>query len=85
MRPFGSAAAGLLALGVISGAFPVQSDYADCMETYRSYLEELSRKQMSPERRAALHRWAKRVYDACETGDLDDPKGLFERLDRNRY
>lgn len=73
-------AIGLLALGVMSGT-SVQSNF-ECMESYKRHLEKLRSKEVSPERRAALHRWALRVYDACETGDLENAKGLFERLER---
>jgi hypothetical protein len=74
----------LVAVGVIAGAVPGQSD-ADCAAVYKSYVDELNRKDISPQQRAALHRWARRVYDACETGDVDNPRYLFERLDRNHY
>jgi hypothetical protein len=68
----------------MSGAVSGES-YINCAEIYRSYLDELKRKEMAPERRAALYRWAQRVYNACETGHLEDPKGLFEKLDRDRH
>ena len=80
---FRSAVIGLIALGFISSAISEQSTI-DCAGTYKSYLEELKRKEISPERRAVLRRWALRVYNACETGDLEDAKGLFERLDREK-
>lgn len=79
-----SAVIGLIALGFASGAISEQSTI-DCAGTYKSYLEELERKEISPGRRAVLRRWALRVYSACETGDLEDAKGLFERLDREKY
>jgi hypothetical protein len=75
----------LLALGVAAPGGARDGAYADCAEIYRHYVEDLGRRPMSAQRRAALHRWARRAYDACETGDLDNPKGLFEGLDRNRY
>ena len=74
---------GLIALGFISSA--TAQSTMDCAGTYKSYLEELKRKQISPGRRAVLRRWALRVYNACETGDLEDAKGLFERLDKEKY
>ena len=75
---------GLIALGVMPGTSSGQSKI-DCAGAYKAYLEQLKRKEISRERRAALHRWGMRVYDACETGDLGDVKGLFERLDRQSY
>jgi hypothetical protein len=56
---------------------------ADCAETYKSNLEKLERMKISPERRAALRRWALRVYEACQTGDIEDAQGLFDRLKTN--
>jgi hypothetical protein len=40
---------------------------------------------ISSERLAAQRRRAKRIYDACITGDVHDPKALFDRLDVRRY
>jgi hypothetical protein len=74
----------LAAAGVLSGAISGESK-TNCGEAYNSFLKKLDRKQLSPERRAALHRWARRMYDACDTGDLDDAKALFERLEREGY
>ena len=74
----------LIALGFASSAISAQSTIG-CAGTYKSYLEELKRKEISPARRAVLRRWALRVYNACETGDLGDAKGLFERLDKEKY
>ena len=39
---------------------------------------------LSPEDRAALQRWTFRAYNACETGDLEDPKAVFDKLDRQK-
>jgi hypothetical protein len=54
----------------------------NCEGDYKSTLERLNRQRMPPERLAALSRKAQRVFDACQTGDLKEPKRLFERLDR---
>jgi hypothetical protein len=77
-----AAAIAVAAFGV--GTLPRQSS-SDCAEAYNSYLERLESKQISPERRAALRRWARRVYNACDTGDLENPTTLFERLERQGY
>ena len=71
----------LIALGGTFGVSPGHRNF-NCAEAYKSYLWELMRRELSIEQRVALHRWALRAYHACETGDLDDPKRLFERLDR---
>jgi hypothetical protein len=82
---FRFAVVSLIVLGGTPGASP-RSTASDCAAAYRTYLEELERKRMSSQRRAALHRWALRVYDACETGDLEfDVEELFERLERRKY
>ena len=80
-----SALAGLLALAVIArGALPGQGSVG-CAEAYKNYVENLQRRKISPEERRALHQWALRAYDACDTGDVPDVQGLFERLDRQRF
>lgn len=79
-----SALVGLLALAVMPGLLPGQSTVG-CFEAYKSYLEGLKQRKISPEQRKALHRWAMRAYDACESGDVPDVQGLFEKLDRERF
>ena len=57
----------------------------DCGKAYKDFWEKLEREiysKMPPEQLVVLSRRALRIYDACQTGDVDDPKGLFERLAR---
>ena len=76
----------LIVFGGTPGATPGQHPSDDCVAAYRTYLEELKHKRMSSQQRAALRRWALRVYDACETGDLEvEVEELFERLERRKY
>jgi hypothetical protein len=56
-----------------------------CGSIYKAYMDRLRGSTASSERWTALHRAALRAYDACETGDLDDAEGVFERLDRTKY
>jgi hypothetical protein len=58
----------------------------DCSARYKTFTERLSqeRGKMSGEQLAALNRRAQRIYDACQTGHLADPRALFEGLDRAR-
>jgi hypothetical protein len=56
-----------------------------CAEMYTAYMNRLKQSRVSPEQWATQHRFALRVYDACETGDLHDAEGLFARLDRSKY
>jgi hypothetical protein len=80
-----AALAGLFALAAIApGALPGQGAVG-CAEAYKNYVEDLQRRKISPEERRALHQWALRAYDACDTGDVPDVQGLFERLDRQRF
>jgi hypothetical protein len=79
-----SALVGLFALAVMPGILPGRSTVG-CAEAYKNYLEALKHRKISPEQRNALHRWALRAYDACETGDIPDVEGLFQRLDRERF
>ena len=43
---------------------------------------ERKKRTLSAEAQIALHRTALRIYDACLTGDLEDPGALFNKLDR---
>jgi hypothetical protein len=47
-------------------------------------LQDLVHRGLSPEDRAALQRWAFRAYNACETGDLENSKAAFEKLEREK-
>ena len=80
-----SALVGLFALAVmLPAALPGQSTVG-CIEAYKNYLEGLKHRKVSPEQRMTLHRWALRAYNACETRDVPDVEGLFERLERQRF
>ena len=60
----------------------------NCAEAHKGFLTRLDRGdfgKLSAEQLATHKRKAQRVYNACVTGDLDDPKALFDRLDANRY
>ncbi len=76
---------GMVGLGLMAIAASAQG--VDCGEAYRSAMDKLRRDELaqaSSERLAAMRRTAMRVYNACETGHLRDPKALFEKLDRAR-
>jgi hypothetical protein len=78
---------GLLAHGLIVNGAAAQ-DQTSCSEAHRRLLEKLEQQSsdmISSERLAAQRRRAKRIYDACITGDVHDPKALFDRLDVRRY
>ncbi len=75
---------GAVALGLIAAAVSAEGDF-DCQKAYQQFWEKLQREpsaKRSPERHAALSRKAQRIYEACMTNDVYDPKALFDRLDR---
>ena len=77
----------LVALWLVASALPAAGNF-DCDKAYQSFWGQLNRQKprdMSRERLASLQRWAQRAYDACLTGDVEDPAALFERLERERY
>lgn len=77
-------ASGLVILGLTAGAAAPQPNF-DCDKAYKAFWERLDREtyaKMPPEQLVVLSRKALRIYDACQTGDVEDAKGLFERLVR---
>ena len=75
-----------VALALMSVAVSAQGNI-DCAARYKIFVEKLTREEqrkMSGEQIAALNRRAQRIYDACLTGHLADPRRLFESLDRSR-
>ena len=79
-----SAVSGLVILGLTAGAAAPQPNF-DCDKAYKTFWQRLDREtyaKMPPEQLVVLSRKALRIYDACQTGDVEDAKGLFERLVR---
>ena len=63
-------------------------DKLDCGKAYKGFWEKLDREKyakISPEQLAGVSRMALRAYDACQAGDEQDARALFERLDRMRF
>jgi len=82
-----SALIGAAALGLIAGAALAQGKM-DCGKAYKGFWEKLEREKyskISPEQLAGVSRLALRAYDACQAGDEQDAKALFERLDKMRF
>jgi hypothetical protein len=70
---------------VVLTAFTAHSNGKnDCSSSYKSAIDKLRHMQIPPERFAVLSRRALRIYDACQTGDLEGANSFFERLDRWR-
>jgi hypothetical protein len=82
-----AAFAGVILLGPFATSAWAQS-HASCSDAHKMLLEKLEQQSsasLPPEQLAAQRRKAKRAYDACLTGDVHDPKALFERLDVRKY
>jgi hypothetical protein len=79
------AASLLLGLGVSGGAFAQPGP--NCGQAYKAMLNTIERKKptLSAEAQLARQRMALRLYDACQTGHLEHPGELFDKLDRDRY
>jgi hypothetical protein len=63
-------------------------DKMDCGRAYKSFWDKLERDKyakISPEQLAGVSRMALRAYDACQAGDEQDAKALFERLEKMKF
>lgn len=79
-----SALSGFAALALMAGTAAPQGTF-DCGKAYKGFWERLDHEtyvKMSPEQLVALTRKALRIYHACQTGDVEDVKALFERLEK---
>ena len=75
---------GLVVLGMMAGAAAPQPDF-DCARAYKDFWEKRDPQayaRITPEHLAGVSRMALRAYDACEAGDEQDAKSLFDRLQR---
>ena len=88
----GTALAACLALAVVwLNELPLGPQLGarmDCGVLYKDFWEKRDPQmyaRISPEQLAGVSRMALRAYDACEAGDEQDAKALFERLDRMRF
>jgi hypothetical protein len=78
---------GIVALGLVAGAAVAQGKM-DCGKAYKGFWEKLEREKyskISPEQLAGVSRLALRAYDACQAGDEQDAKALFQRLERMKF
>jgi hypothetical protein len=63
-------------------------DKMDCSKLYKDFWEKRDPRQtarISAEQLAGISRMALRAYDACEAGDEQDAKALFQRLERMKF
>jgi len=78
---------GLMALGLLAGAATAQTKM-DCSRLYKDFWEKLDREKfakISAEQLAGVSRMALRAYDACQAGDEQDAKALFDRLSKMQF
>ena len=78
---------GLVALGVMAGAASAQTKM-DCSRLYKDFWEKFDSQKyakISAEQLAGVSRMALRAYDACQAGDEQDAKALFDRLSRMQF
>jgi hypothetical protein len=85
-------ASAVLALAVI--ASPVLTTVAvaqtkmDCSRLYKDFWEKFDREKfakISAEQLSGVSRMALRAYDACQAGDDQDAKALFDRLNKMSF
>jgi hypothetical protein len=78
---------GFVALGVLAGAATAQTKM-DCSRLYKDFWEKFDREKyakISAEQLAGVSRMALRAYDACQAGDEQDAKALFDRLSKMSF
>ena len=60
----------------------------DCSRLYKDFWEKMDREKyakISAEQLAGVSRLALRAYDACQAGDEQDAKALFDRLSKMSF
>jgi hypothetical protein len=85
-------ASAVLALAVVATpaltTVAVAQTKMDCSRLYKDFWEKFDREKyakISAEQLAGVSRLALRAYDACQAGDEQDAKALFDRLGRMNY
>jgi hypothetical protein len=78
---------GFVALGVMAGAATAQTKM-DCSRLYKDFWEKFDREKfakISAEQLSGVSRMALRAYDACQAGDEQDARALFDRLSKMTF
>jgi hypothetical protein len=82
-------ASAVLALAVVAApGLSVAQTKMDCSRLYKDFWEKFDREKyakISAEQLAGVSRMALRAYDACQAGDEQDAKALFDRLSRMSF
>jgi opacity protein-like surface antigen len=88
MKRFAIAAVALATLAGPVAAPVVAQTKMDCSRLYKDFWEKFDREKyakISAEQLAGVSRLALRAYDACQAGDEQDARALFDRLNRMQY
>jgi hypothetical protein len=81
-------ASAFVALAVLAAPAAIAQGKMDCGKAYKGFWEKIDAEKyakISPEQLAGVSRMALRAYDACQAGDEQDARALFERLDRMKF
>ena len=74
-------------LGPVAGPALAQTKM-DCSRLYKDFWEKFDREKyakISAEQLAGVSRLALRAYDACQAGDEQDARALFDRLSKMTF
>ncbi|HSR79649.1 MAG TPA: hypothetical protein VLL28_02620 [Hyphomicrobiaceae bacterium] len=88
MKRFAIAAVALATLAGPVAAPVVAQTKMDCSRLYKDFWEKFDREKyakISAEQLAGVSRLALRAYDACQAGDEQDARALFDRLNRMQF
>jgi hypothetical protein len=78
---------GAAALGIFAGVALAQGKM-DCGKAYKGFWEKLESQKyakISADQLAGVSRMALRAYDACQAGDAQDARALFQKLERMKF
>src|SRR6476646_10255856 len=84
-------AVAVVALTALAGPLPapvLAQTKMDCSRLYKDFWEKMGREKfakISAEQLAGVSRLALRAYDACQAGDEQDAKSLFDRLNKMQF
>jgi len=88
MKRLAIAAVALATLAAPMGAPVVAQTKMDCSRLYKDFWEKFDREKfakISADQLAGVSRMALRAYDACQAGDEQDARALFDRLNRMQF
>ena len=81
-------ATAFVALAVLASPAAMAQGKMDCGKAYKGFWDKIDSEKyakITPEQLAGVSRMALRAYDACQAGDEQDARALFDRLDRMKF